>query len=185
MFKFWYLITTKVEEILLHELQKITQFAEQYENEFISLVQQKSQKEFDKSLKESHLSLSKAKQRMSKLDDIVKRLYEDKIEGTLSEERFKKLSGDYDAEQKELTVKISELEQTIKEIESKSLNTQAFLNQVRQFTTIDKLIPEIIRLFVDKVVVEKPEKVEGTRIKKQTIWIYWNYIGILDIEKTA
>ncbi|WP_415274869.1 recombinase family protein [Clostridium perfringens] len=175
----------QVEEILLHELQKITTFAKQYEDEFVELVQHKNQKELNKTLKESHTTLHKSKQRMEKLDEIVKRLYEDMIEGNLSEERFKKLSNDYDSEQKELTLKINELEQVINEIETKTLNTQAFLNQVRQFTTIDTLTPEIIRLFVEKIVVEKPEKVAGTTTKKQTIWIYWNYIGILDIEKTA
>ncbi len=38
------------------------------------------------------------------------------------------------------------------------------------------------QFFVDDGYVEKPEKIAGTRTKKQTIWIYWNYIGVLDVK---
>ena len=48
---------------------------------------------------------------------------------------------------------------------------------------------EIIRSFVEKIEVLQPEKVPGTRTKKQTIVIYWNFIGAVEIpdahEKTA
>ncbi|HGD6382220.1 TPA: DUF4368 domain-containing protein [Streptococcus agalactiae] len=46
---------------------------------------------------------------------------------------------------------------------------------------MQELNAEIIRTFVDKIYVEKSEKVAGTRTKKQTIWIQWNYIGAVDI----
>lgn len=48
---------------------------------------------------------------------------------------------------------------------------------------------EIIRSYVERIDVYKPEKVPGTRTKKQTICIHWNFIGAVDIpaehEKTA
>lgn len=55
---------------------------------------------------------------------------------------------------------------------------------------ITELTAEIIRSFVEKVEVLKPEKVPGTRTKKQTIIIYGNSIGAVKIpveaqEKTA
>ena len=40
---------------------------------------------------------------------------------------------------------------------------------------------EIIRSFVEKIEVKKPEKVPGTRTKKQTLVIWWNFIGAIDI----
>lgn len=175
----------QVEEILLHELQKITQFAKQYEDEFIALVASKNKKELEKSLKASQKELKQSKDRISKLDVIIQNLYEDKIAGNLSEERFIKLSQNYEQEQLQLTTHVIELEKLINESRHQTMNTESFLKQVRACTDITKLTPEIIRLFVDKIVVEKPEKISNTRTKKQTIWIYWNYIGILDIEKTA
>jgi len=51
------------------------------------------------------------------------------------------------------------------------------------------LSAEIIRSFVERIEVLQPEKVPGTRTKKQTIVIYWNFIGAVEIpdehEKTT
>lgn len=91
--------------------------------------------------------------------------------------------------QKELTAKIEELENFITKTEHESLNVNFFLNLVRKYTDIQKLDAEIIRTFVDRIYVEKPEKIPGTKTKKQTIWIQWNYIAAIDIppnkEKSA
>ena len=65
----------------------------------------------------------------------------------------------------------------------------SFLGIVRKYTDITELTAEIIRSFVERIEVKKPEKVPGTRTKKQTIVIYWNFIGAVEIpveqEKTA
>lgn len=175
----------QVEDILLHELRKIVQFAKQYEDEFVDLVASKSKKETETLLKVSYKGLQQATERMEKLDSIIQHLYEDKVEGKLTQERFDKLVATYETEQIKLEQKVLSLKESISTTEQKTLNAQNFLKQVREVTDIQELTPELIRLFVDKIVVEKPEKIEGTNIRKQTIWIYWNYIGILDIEKTA
>lgn len=69
------------------------------------------------------------------------------------------------------------------------MNVDSFFVMVRRYTDITELTPKIIRSFVENIVVYKPEKVPGTRTKKQTICIYWNFIGAVDIpadkEKTA
>ena len=52
---------------------------------------------------------------------------------------------------------------------------------VRRYTDITELTAEIIRSFVERIEVKKPEKVPGTRTKKQTLVIWWNFIGAVDI----
>ena len=52
---------------------------------------------------------------------------------------------------------------------------------VRRYTDITELTAEIIRSFVEKIEVKKPEKVPGTRTKKQTLVIWWNFIGAIYI----
>lgn len=73
--------------------------------------------------------------------------------------------------------------------EEQRLNVDSFLGMVRKYTDITELTAEIIRSLVEKIEVLKPEKIPGTRTKKQTIVIYWNFIGAVDIpqeqEKTA
>ena len=61
------------------------------------------------------------------------------------------------------------------------MNTDNFLRLVKKYTEIKKLDAEIIREFVDKIMVFKAEKVDGKR--QQKIRIYYNCIGAIDIPK--
>ncbi|WP_282919143.1 DUF4368 domain-containing protein [Levyella massiliensis] len=54
------------------------------------------------------------------------------------------------------------------------LNVDSFLKLVRQYTDVQELNAKIIRTFVDKIYVEKSEKVSAIRTEKQTLWIQWN-----------
>ena len=83
----------------------------------------------------------------------------------------------------------AELTEFIDTAKEQRLNTDSFLGMVRKYTDITELSAEIIRSFVERIDVLQPEKVPGTRTKKQTIVIYWNFIGAVEIpdeqEKTA
>ncbi len=74
-----------------------------------------------------------------------------------------------------------ELEAAIAEAREQHLNVDSFLGMVRRYTGITELTAEIIRSFVENIEVKKPEKVPGTRAKKQTLVIWWNFIGVVDI----
>lgn len=95
------------------------------------------------------------KRQKLKLDTIVQRLYEDNLDGKISDERFMIMSSSYDKEQTELTQKIQALEDFISEATKDSLNVESFLNLVKKYTEIKELDAEIIRTFVDKIHVEQ------------------------------
>ena len=180
----------QVEEILLRELRLITAYAREHEEDFIQLVTRHSEKELTRQLRDSTRELEQAEERIGKLDSIIQRLYEDNVEGKISDERFAKLSASYEAEQNQLESRKAELTEFIDASKEQRLNVDSFLGMVRKYTDITELTAEIIRSFVEKIEVLKPEKVPGTRTKKQTIVIYWNFIGAVEIpveaqEKTA
>ena len=171
----------QVEEILLRELKRITEFAREREDEFVRLVTQKGEKELNRQLRESSAELARAEERIRQLDTIISRLYEDNVSGKVSDERFAKMSASYEAEQKGLESRVSELRTFIDGTKEQRLNAESFLGMVRKYTDIKELTAEIIRSFVEKIEVRQPEKVPGTRTKKQTIVIWWNFIGAVDI----
>lgn len=179
----------QVEEILLRELHRITAYTREHESEFIELVTKQSEKEINRQLRDSHKELEQVNARISKLDMIVQRLYEDNLDGKISDERFTRMSITYEAEQSQLFKRQKELQNFIDKSKEQNMNVDSFLTMVHRYTDITELTAEIIRSFVEKIVVYKPEKVPGTRTKKQTICIYWNFIGAVDIpaehEKTA
>ena len=179
----------QVEEILLRELRNITAYAREHEDDFVRLVTRQSEKELNRQLRDNHKELEQAKARIAKLDTIVQRLYEDNIDGKISDERFSRMSATYEAEQKQLETRAAELQEFIDKAKEQHLNVDSFLTMVRRYTEITELTPEIIRSFVEKIVVYQSEKIPGTRTKKQTICIHWNFIGAVEIptgnEKTA
>ena len=179
----------QVEEILLRELRRITAYAREHEDDFVQLVTRQSEKELNRQLRDSNRELAQAEARIQKLDVIMQRLYEDNVDGKISDERFARMAKTYEDEQRQLESRKVELDAFIATAKEQRLSVDSFLDMVRKYTDITELTAEIIRTFVEKIEVMKPEKVPGTRTKKQTIVIHWNFIGAVEIpdtkEKTA
>ena len=125
----------------------------------------------------------------------IQRLYEDNVTGRISDERFARMSATYEAEQQTLEKRVAEqqtLEKRVAELQilmdgvkQKAMNVEYFLSLVRKYTDIQELTGEIIREFVEKIIVFKAEKVDGHR--QQRIQIIYNAIGAVEIpnEKEA
>ena len=171
----------QVEEILLRELRRIVAFAHEREDEFVALVMKQNEKELSHQLRDSHRELEQATSRIAKLDVIMQRLYEDRVDGKISDERFARMSATYEAEQNQLEIRMAELQAFLDEAKDRQLNVDSFLSMVRRYTDITELTPEIVRAFVERIEVQKPEKMPGANTRKQTIAIVWNYIGAVDI----
>ena len=167
-----------VEELLLDGIRRVTAFARNFEEEFVEMVTKKTRSELDKSMRDSRRELEQAQARIAKLDEIIQRLYEDNIEGKISDERFAKMTANYEAEQQVLEKRVMELKSIMTEEKESALNVDHFLSLVRKYTDIKELTAEIIREFVEKIYVYKAERIDGRRV--QRIKIVWNCIGEFD-----
>jgi site-specific DNA recombinase len=164
-----------VEELLLDGIRRVTAFARDCEDEFVEMVTKKTRSELDKSMRDSRRELEQAQARIAKLDEIIQRLYEDNIEGKISDERFTKMTANYEAEQQTLEKRVTELKSIMTEEKESALNVNHFLSLVRKYTDINELTAEVIREFVEKIFVYKAERIDGRRV--QRIKIVWNCIG--------
>ena len=172
-----------IEEALLDDIRRITAFAKDYEAEFLEMVTMKTKTALDKSLKDNKRELEQATQRIRKLDEIIQRLYEDNLEGKISDERFARMTASYEAEQQTLVQRVAELRTAISAEKETALNADHFLTLVRKYTEIPELTAEIIREFVEKIYVYKAEKVDGHRV--QRIRIVYNCIGEFNLPDAA
>ena len=77
-----------------------------------------------------------------------------------------------------------ELRDVISNAKVQRLNIAFFLTQVKKHTEVKELDAEVIRALVERIDVFKPEKVPGTRTKKQAILIHWNFIGAVNLPDT-
>lgn len=168
-----------LEQLLLEDIRRLSSYARNHEAEFITLVTNLSEKELNKTLKAHHKELEVGRKRVAHLDTIIQKLYEDNVVGKITDERFIKLSQGYEEEQKELESRLRELESLIHNARSKSLNAEVFIKLVRRYTDIQKLDAEILREFVEKVIVYQAEKIDGRRT--QRVQIIYNCIGAVEI----
>lgn len=175
--------TVILEELILQNLCKVVSYAREQEDQFVKMVMDMDEKERSKGLAKKKKLLTDAEKRISELDRIFKHLYEDNITGKLTDERFKKLSADYEAEQATLQTQANSLREEIQEEESKCANVDRFLSIVRKYTEIPELTPHILHEFVEKIVVHAATDPHSKTNRKQEVDIYYKGIGILEMSR--
>ena len=91
------------------------------------------------------------------------------------------MTATYEQEQKTLEARVVELREITVQTKQQRLNIDSFLAVVRKYTEVKELDAEIIRSLIERIDVFKPEKVPGTRTKRQTVMIHWNFIGAVNL----
>ena len=150
-------------------------FAKEHEQEFLEIVRNENEKELRKKLLSQTRELEEADKRIQALDRIIQNLYEDKVCGDLTSERFVKMSQSYEQEQSQLKERAYHLRQELSKAREQSDNVTRFMRSIRKYTEITELTPEVVREFVQKVVVFQAEKINGRRT--QRIDLYFNSVG--------
>lgn len=151
---------------------------------FRELLRKQRFEEAEKSMKQKKLTLAQSQKRIADLDKIFKRIYEDDIAGSISHDRFLKLSAEYEAEQTDLQTKVARLQAEIENHEQDKINFEQFSALVRKYVGITELTPTIVNDFIKKIIVHAPKKVNGQRT--QRVQIFFNFIGEVDLpENTA
>jgi len=174
-----YIRAVVLEQLVLQNLQRVVAYAQEDENEFVRRVMENKTAVQRAEQEQAKRKLEKQERRISELDRIIQQLYEDRVSGALSAERFAKLSGGYEKEQEELKQSAKELQAIVNTIETQAVNVQSFLKIVRKYTAPTELTPALLREFVEKIVVHAPDKSTGDRV--QEVDIYLKFIGKFDV----
>lgn len=122
--------------------------------------------------------------RKAELDAIFKNLYEDSVLGRITAEQFQMLSASYTDEQAKLTESLPQRESEIQRLKETVSNTAAFLDKAKRYTDIQELTPELLRLFIQKIVVHEKE-VKWSKHAPQTVEIHYADIGCMENGQTA
>ncbi|WP_417293594.1 DUF4368 domain-containing protein [Dysosmobacter sp.] len=166
-----------LEEGTLQHMRLVIQCVADYEDAFRRALGAKRSEEAKKDLSAKKRTLQKSENRLAELDRLFKRIYEDMVNGKLSETRFQMLADDYEQEQADLRAKIEMLENEIQNQEDQAENVDRFIRQAKKYLYLEKLTPTILNDMVNAVYVHAPDKSSGHRV--QDVTISYNYIGIL------
>lgn len=162
-------------DFVLAHLRRTLAFARDREADFLQAVTDKNAAEQKREQAAMRRELAQAQRRMGELDALFQRIYEDTVSGKLSDERFRKLSDGYEAEQATLSVRVAELTATLEQAEEKADGAERFLRLVRRYTEVEELTPEIVNEFIQRIEVHAPDKSSGHR--QQRVDIIYNFVG--------
>ena len=174
-----YIRAVVLEQLVLQNLQRVVAYARDDEDEFVRRVMENKTAVQRTEQEQAKRKMGKQERRVSELDTIIQRLYEDHVMGKLSAERFAKLSGNYEQEQAELKQSAEELHSIVTTAETQSINVQSFLKIVKKYTEPTELTSALLREFVEKIIVHAPDKSSGHRT--QRIDVHYNFIGEIDL----
>lgn len=101
------------------------------------------------------------------------------VSGKISDERFAKMTATYEAEQNGLQQTAQRLKDEISAVREEGESVDRFMKLVNKYSDITELNAEIIRTFVEKIIVYEAEKIDG--VKTQRVKIVYNCVGTVSV----
>ena len=154
----------------------IAEYAKHDRAEFVRVVQEAQSSQQTAEVKKQRTRLATAKQRVSELEVLLCKIYEDNILGKLSDSRYATLDAQYEKEQSELTVEISVLEKAIKSYEKHEKDADRFIALIDKYENFDKLTIAMLNEFIEKILVHERDR-KGSIQTTQEVEIYFNFVG--------
>ena len=99
---------------------------------------------------------------------LIERIYEDNVLGKISDDRFYRMSANYEKEQK------------VREAEQEKINLNVFLTAIRECTDLKELTSTIVNTLIKRIDVHNSAKDKHGH-KHVPIDIYFTAVGIINI----
>ncbi len=168
-----------LDEVVLEDLRRVTAMARERPEEFAAYIGSRQSAEIQREIRRQEKELAAMRKRKAELDAIFKKLYEDSVLSRITTEQFQMLSSSYTEEQNQIAAGIPQKEADIQRLRETVSGTDGFLDKAKRHMDITELTPELLRLFIEKIVVHEKE-VKWSKHAPQTVEIYYNGIGFID-----
>ncbi|MFG6343158.1 MAG: recombinase family protein [Lachnospiraceae bacterium] len=167
-----------VHEVVLADIQKHAGQALADRKAMVTEIAERLNLQLSADKEQQKKELRQCKQRVSEIENLYAKLYEDLTRELITEKRFQMLSARYDSEQEELTAKIKELEKSAIADKEQLSSIEHFAEQISGYAGITELNFKIINQLIEKILVSEPVEVDGQKIQRLTI--HYKFIGALE-----
>lgn len=167
-----------VHEVVLADIQKHAGQALTDRKAMVTEIAERLNLQLSADKEQQKKELRQCKQRVSEIENLYAKLYEDLTRELITEKRFQMLSARYDSEQEELTAKIKELEKSAIADKEQLSSIEQFAEQISGYAGITELNFKIINQLIEKILVSEPVEIDGQKIQRLTI--HYKFIGALE-----
>lgn len=169
-----------LKKLVLDTIRKVAKYVQEFEPVFLYLFAEQNTLGREKSIRNMRQNIEKAKTRIKELDMLIERIYEDNVLGKISDERFLRMSANYESEQKELLATVESDEQTVKKAEQEKVDLKVFLDTIRKCTDLKELTPTIVNTLIKRIDVHNSVK-DDNGVKHVPIDISFTAVGIINV----
>ena len=166
-------------DCMLNRVQLLIEAAQKADGETLKKAMQQQSTSKSNAAQKSVSDLDRAKRRLKSVDDLLSKLYEDRIAGNITERNFAILSQKYQNEQGELEKKISSLSEQANKVQKRSDEIEKLVELLKQQEHPEELSAQLLKDLIEKIIVHEATKHnDGTR--EQELEIYWRFAGRID-----
>lgn len=167
-----------VHEVVLADIQRHAQQALTDRKTMVTDIAERLNIQLSADKEQQKKEVRKYKQRVSEIENLYAKLYEDMTRKLITEKRFQMLSTRYDSEQEELSEKIREFEKNATADREQLSSIEQFAEQISGYAGITELNFKIVNQLIDKILISEPVEVDGQKIQRLTI--HYKFIGALE-----
>ena len=173
------ILVSDLETIVKEDLQKVCEYIFLHEKEFTDEYLSGSKRETVKFQSKTKAELKRLSERQEEIGKIIRKLYEDNVNGRITDERFDFLAKSYEDEGNDLKTKIQELKNALASSVQDEEKLSKFLKVVKSYTKIEELTPEILNSFIEKIYIGETERYDGR--KMQDVEIIYKFVGAINL----
>ena len=174
-----YIRVDSIEQVVMAELQCVAQYLIDEEEEFAAILEEKTNNDIASEQKRLKASITASDARLKEIERLYERVYEDNVNGKVTDDWFMKLTHKYEAETEQTQKNIISMQNELANLEEKRGQKDSFLRAVRRFMEMKTLNPIILKELIEKIEVYH---VEGSgKNKTQRIVIHYRFVGCLTI----
>ena len=174
-----YVREDSLEQVVKMELFKLATYLDHDETAFAELLEHKTNKDALAERKAAESALAVATARSQELLRLYERVYEDNVNGKVTDDWFMRLSHKYEVEQEELKKQMFDLKNKIERLDTAQNSSGSFIRAIRKFMTMQTLTPIVLQELIDKIEVFP---IEGTgKNRTQRLVIHYRFVGCIDL----
>lgn len=174
-----YIRDVVLEQIVLKAIRDLAEFVRCYEPVFLYMLAKKKNAMRQKEYRRLQQTVENGTRRITEIDRLIERVFEQNASGVLSDERFAVMLRKYEQEQKTLTSEVAENQHTLQNAEQQAVDLRLILRTLRELTDVKELTPTLVNSLIERIEVHNNDKYDGHCHVK--VDIYFTAIGMIDI----
>ena len=168
-----------LQKIVLEAVSALSDFVRSYESVFLFLAAKQSSADRTQTIRDLKSAVEAGRQRIDELDRLISRIYEDNLNGRLSDERYQRMLARYEKEQHDLMSFVADSETSLHDLERERIDMRMLLEGLRKFTQVQELTPEIVNTLIERIEVHNSDRSSG-KLKVQ-VDIYFTAVGLFQL----